>query len=253
MVGLACRSWRILNRLKQVGTDLLLPPRCARCDVDLSEFDRVALCAACQADLSSDDAFCPRCGQFGLGHGGHGTSCARCREAKLRFDSVIPLGPYRGTLRETILAMKRPSGECLSTGIAQLLLVRREHLLRGFDADCIVPTPMYWGRRVWRGVNSAQVLSEELSRHLRVPVLEGGLIRNRNTLPQKDLGHAERFRNVRGAFSLRRGYGLGGARVIVVDDIMTTGATCNEVAKVLKKGGVNAVCAVVVGRAAVGR
>ncbi|NLS96017.1 MAG: ComF family protein [Planctomycetaceae bacterium] len=102
-------------------------------------------------------------------------------------------------------------------------------------------------------MNSAQVLSEELSRQVGVPVLTGVLVRNRNTRPQKDLGHAERFRNVRGAFSLRRGYGLGGTRVIVVDDVMTTGATCNEVTKVLKKGGVNAVCAVVVGRAATGR
>jgi len=253
LVGLARGSWWILNRLKQSATDLLLPPQCARCGIDLPEFDRIPLCADCQAVLSNDDAFCPRCGQFGQRHGGDGTACLRCREAKFRFDSVISLGWYRGDLREAILTMKRPSGECLSTGIAQLLAVRREHLLRGFDADCIVPIPMYWGRRIWRGVNSAQVLSEELSRQVGVPVLTGVLVRNRNTRPQKDLGHAERFRNVRGAFSLRRGYGLGGTRVIVVDDVMTTGATCNEVTKVLKKGGVNAVCAVVVGRAATGR
>lgn len=253
MVGLARRSRLLLSHLGLMAGDLLLPPRCARCNVDLPGSGQILLCGDCQSRLGGDSLFCRRCGVTCLGYSGDELACARCREAKFRFDSVIPLGPYRDALRDAILWMKHPSGECLSTAIAQLLAARREALLREFNADCIVPIPMYWGRRIWRGVNSAEVLAEELSAQLGVPVLVGALARRRNTLPQKDLGHAERFRNVRGAFALSGGYGLGDARVLVVDDIMTTGATCSEVAKTLKKAGAIAVSAIVVGRAAVGQ
>ncbi len=253
LVGLARRSRLLLRHLDCMAADLLLPPQCARCNVDLPVSRPILLCADCQSRLAGDAIFCHRCGITRMGDGGGKTVCAHCREAKFRFDSVIPLGPYREALRDAILWMKRPSGECLAAAISQLLVARRGTLLRQFNADCVVPVPMYWGRRFWRGVNSAQVVAEELSRQLGVPMLAGALGRRRNTLPQKGLGHVERFRNVRGAFALSGGYGLGDARVLVVDDIMTTGATCSEVAKTLKKGGVIAVSAVVVGRAAVGQ
>jgi predicted amidophosphoribosyltransferase len=148
--------------------------------------------------------------------------------------------------------MKHAAGESLSAAVGQLLAARRGGLVNAFDADFALPVPMYWGRRIWRGVNSAEVLAEELGRVIQIPVLSGAIVRSRNTFPQKDLGTSERFRNVRGAFALSRGYGLGDARVLVVDDILTTGATCSEVAKTLKKGGVKAVAAVVVGRASTG-
>ena len=245
----SCRS--LLSRLDRMATDLLLPPRCAWCDVDLEASHPILLCAECQHLLVSEDRFCRRCGITHRGWEAEVDACRECRDAKLRFDSTIPLGPYREVLREVILSMKRPVGEVLSVAVARLLAEKRGQLLREFNADCLIPVPMYWGRRIWRGVNSPQFMAEELSRQIGIPALEGALVRSRNTLPQKDLGHAERLRNVRGAFRLSGGYGLEGMRVMIVDDIMTTGATCNEVSKVLKKGGVDSVCAVVAGRAGV--
>lgn len=251
LVGLVRRCSVMLERLDRAATNLLLPPRCARCHEDVTTSHPIALCDDCQDLLTSSDSYCRQCGVTRLRDSQGVTSCPRCRAAKFRFDSVIPLGPYREALRDAILEMKRPAGESLAVAVARLLAARRERALRDFDADCLIPIPMYWGRRMWRGANSPQVLAEELSRIIGIPALPGALARSRNTLPQKDLGHAERFRNVRGAFSLSGGYGLRDARVLVVDDIMTTGATCSEVSKVLKKGGVRAVCAVVLGRAVV--
>lgn len=238
-----------LRRLGRLATDLLLPPRCARCNVDLPTSYPILLCQECQDRLTDAAPFCTRCGMaYSRGAVGN-VPCTQCREAKFRFDSVIPLGPYRDALRDAILEMKRPVGETLAVAVARLLYDTRKVFLQEFNPDCLVPIPMYWGRRIGRGVNSPQLLAEELSRQLGIPNLEKALRRQRNTLPQKDLGHVERFRNVRGAFSLSGGYGLGDARVLVVDDIMTTGATCSEVAKVLKKGGARSVSAVVLGRA----
>ena len=236
MTGLGSFSRFLLGHLDQTATDLLFPPRCARCGVDLESAAPISLCLDCQDLLTSKEPFCQQCGFAYSGEGTGGTSCFRCREARFRFDAVIPLGPYRESLRDAILEMKRPSGESLSVAVARLLAAGREQLLREFDGDCLIPIPMYWRRRIWRGVNSSQVLAEELSRKIGVPLLSGALVRSRNTRPQKDLGHSDRFRNVRGAFALNGGYGLRDARVLVVDDIMTTGATCSEVSKILKRG-----------------
>lgn len=250
-MGLVRRCSAMLERLDRAATDLLLPPQCARCHADLPTSHPIALCGVCQDLLTNSDSYCQQCGITRLGEPRCVTSCPRCKMAKFRFDSVVPLGPYREELRDAILEMKRPTGECLAVAVARLLASRRNRALHDFDADCLIPIPMYWGRRMWRGANSSQVLAGELSRTIGIPALPDALTRSRNTLPQKDLGHAERFRNVRGAFSLSGGYGLRDARVLVVDDIMTTGATCSEASKVLKKGGVRAVCAVVAGRAVV--
>ena len=239
----------LLSRVDRAATDLLLPPRCACCGVDIVNSQPISLCDDCVTILASNEDFCGRCGLPCRVGGKETESCSRCRDSKLRFDAAIPLGHYRDALRDAILEMKRPAGESLAVAIGRLLATRRESLIREFDADCLIPIPMYWGRRIWRGVNSPQIIAEELARITGLPTLPGALARNRNTLPQKELGHSERFRNVRGAFALGGGYGLRGTRVLIVDDIMTTGATCSEVSRVLKRGGVAAVCAVVAGRA----
>ena len=102
---------------------------------------------------------------------------------------------------------------------------------------------------MWRGTNSAELLATEIGRILNIPVVPGLVVRTRNTIPQKDLSSRQRFQNVRGAFRIGKGYGLGEARIVVVDDVLTTGATCGEVAKTLKKAGAAGVGVVVAGRA----
>ncbi|MHB8898368.1 MAG: ComF family protein [Thermoguttaceae bacterium] len=249
MAGTVRRSRLALTDLQQWAVDLLLPPRCACCDADLPAPQPVSLCDSCLQRLGDpDEPFCQGCGSP-TPPGRHGNSCLECSRGRFRFDSVVILGAYRGSLRDAILSMKHPQGEPLSRAIGRLLAVRKENQFRDFAPDCLIPVPMHWRRRVWRGVNSPQVLAEELSDHLGVVAFPGAVTRTRNTKPQKDLGHRDRLGNVRGAFALARGYTLGGARVAIVDDIMTSGATCHEIARVLKAAGAATVSAVVVGRA----
>jgi predicted amidophosphoribosyltransferase len=110
---------------------------------------------------------------------------------------------------------------------------------------------MFWLRRLHRQVNSAQTIARTLAASLHVPAVGGLLVRVRNTFPQKDLSPEERARNVRGAFQVprRRCRRAQGSRVLLVDDILTTGATCSEAAWVLKQAGAVAVAAAVLARA----
>jgi len=175
--------------------------------------------------------------------------CELCEGLSLKFETVIPLGRYEGELRSAVLRMKRPSGEALSAAMGHVLGRRRRRELLRFEPDLVVPIPMFWARRLRRGTNSPEILAESVASLLRRSPCVGVLVRRRNTVPQADLPPRERFRNVRGAFGLKPGYNFSGLRVLLVDDILTTGATCSEAARTLREGGATAVAAAVVARA----
>jgi len=145
--------------------------------------------------------------------------------------------------------MKRPSGEFLAHAVGRYLGEERSEKLAAVGADVVIPVPMHWTRRLQRGTNSADILAGCLRAKLGVPVWRRRVVRRRKTLPQADLKPRERFRNVRGAFSVRRARAFQGRRILLVDDILTTGATCSEISGVLKKAGAELVSAVVVARA----
>jgi ComF family protein len=145
--------------------------------------------------------------------------------------------------------MKRPSHGALSVAMGRLLAQRRRERLIEVQADVVIPIPMFWRRRLGRGTNSPEVLASCLGKSLGIPVRRRVLVRHRNTLPQADLSPSRRFQNVRGAFRVRRGDALKDARVLIVDDVLTTGATCSEAAKMLKQAGAAWVAVAVVARA----
>jgi ComF family protein len=228
----------------------LFPPRCVSCGEELT-IPRPGrrLCDDCLEKFALDDWHgCERCG--GVVPGGSDTAdgCESCRHSRLHFDAVIPLGGYHAGLREVVLRMKRPVHDALSLAMGQLLLEWRQERLAAFHADMIVPIPMFWGRHFWRGKNSPELLARCLARGLKAP-LRPMLLRCRNTLPQSGLAPRRRLENVRGAFRVRRPEAAKDARVLLVDDVLTTGATCSEAAKMLKQAGAAMVAVAVVARA----
>jgi ComF family protein len=236
----------------RMGLNLLFPPRCAACDAELlPQDDPLLLCGPCCLVLGPEVwQGCRRCGAW-LSDRDAAGGCPFCQDMSLAFDAVFPLGRYEGPLREAVLRMKRLSHEAVSMALGGLLVQRRGPLLADFRPDVIVPVPMHWRRRLARGVNSPEVVAKCLARVLKVPLRGRLLVRVRNTLPQKDLLPRERLANVRGAFRVRRGRSgrLDGSHVVLVDDILTTGATSSEAARVLKQAGVAAVAVAVVAKA----
>jgi len=175
--------------------------------------------------------------------------CIRCRKTPLKFDAVVALGSYHAGLRYSVLRMKLPAHDVLSMAFGRLLAERRRELLLGLCADVIIPIPMFWTRRLGRGKNNPEVLASCLAKPLGISARRGVLVRCRNTPPQAGLPPSQRFRNVRGAFRVRRPDVVKGARVLLVDDVLTTGATCSEAAKMLKQAGASMVAVAVVARA----
>ncbi len=247
--------WDGVRGLWTAGCGLLFPPRCVYCDVELPdntlEGNRsVPLCRPCLAALGPVDWHgCGRCGGELPDSVPAPEGCPRCKNAPLRFDTVIPLGRYHAGLREAVLRMKRPAHDPLSSALGRLLAQRRGGRLAEVRAELIVPVPMFWRRRIGRGKNSPEVLAGCLGRSLRLPVCRRGLVRCRNTLPQAGLAPSRRFENVRGAFRVRQPAAVRKARVLLVNDVLTTGATCSEAARMLKEAGAAMVAVAVVARA----
>ena len=247
--------WDGIRGLWMAGCGLLFPPRCVYCGDELlgctlkGHWD-LPLCSPCLAGFGPVDWHgCGRCGGEVPDGQPAPDGCPRCEKTPLRFDTVITLGRYHAGLREAVLRMKRPAHDPLSSALGRLLAERRGGHLAEVRAEVIVPIPMFWRRRLGRGKNSPEVLAGCLGRSLGVPVRRGVLVRCRNTLPQASLAPSRRFENVRGAFRVRRPGAVRGARVLLVDDVLTTGATCSEAAKMLKEAGAAMVAVAVVARA----
>ena len=237
-------------RWRSSGLNLLFPPRCACCGIELSSVeDELLLCSGCRGALGPEDwAYCLRCGAPAPPDRPAPESCEMCQNVRLEFDTVVSLGSYRSELRKAVLRMKHHSGELLSAALGRLYCHRRGADAAALSPDFVVPVPMFWARRLKRGTNSPDILAGCLARHLSVPLVQGMLVRRRNTSPQPSVKPRQRFSNVRGAFRLRAGYDLDGLRVVLVDDILTTGATASEVAGLLKRAGASMVAAAVLAR-----
>ncbi len=172
--------------------------------------------------------------------------CRRCSDRERVIDRARAVGEYDGTLREIIHAFKYDRRRSLATGLARLMHARGGELLQ--DADCVVPVPLHRRRERARGFNQAH----ELARHLGPPAIDA-LVRSRPTRPQVELAADRRHANVRGAFTLRRRWFRGpvkleGLKVVLVDDVSTTGATLEACAAVLKEAGAAEVYALTAAR-----
>jgi ComF family protein len=182
------------------------------------------LCDQCQAELPwLPDALCPRCALASPG----GALCGRCLAEPPHFDATVAALWYRFPADVLVQSLKF-RGELALAGVLADLLSRR---LRA-PADLVVPVPLSSARLRERGYNQAAEIARRLGKgRVELELCE----RARDGRPQVELPFAERQRNVRGAFRVRRV--LAGATVAVVDDVMTTGATLNEIARALKAAG----------------
>jgi ComF family protein len=215
--------------------DLVYPPRCLLCGK--APPGRQRFCSACESGLFHDPHLCcPRCaarvGPFAVSDG----SCPACRADAVPFLAAVRLGPYEGPLRDAVLLIKSNRHEGLAELLGERLAEIHAARLRALNLDAVVPVPLHWRRRLWRGYNQSAAIARGIGSRLRLPCRTWRLWQTRATVPQKSISSPTRRReNVKGAFAAAGT--LKGSRVLLVDDVMTTGATACEAARALRRAG----------------
>ena len=227
--------------------DLLFPPHCLLCHREGEQGHASAplgdpFCGGCASALADSGTRCLRCGRIAAG-----SACRACRGRRRDWDGIVVLGGYGGVLRQAVLAAKRPRGDDLAAALAALLHRHHAGTISSWRADVVVPVPMHWWRRVVRGTSSADVIADRLGRLAGVPVRRW-LRRTRATVMQNRLPPEARRGNVRDAFSVRRG-DVDGKRVLLVDDVVTTGGTLSDCRRALTQAGAASVHVAVLARA----
>jgi ComF family protein len=241
-----------LGRLTGVAgealADLLAPLACAVCG---AEARRSPLCPDCRDELLDASAApaCPRCALLVGPYTRLDRGCSACRGRPLGFDAALALAPYQGPVRDLCLRIKHRRHGWLARWLAELVIeARRGPFEAEVDRDpaaVIVPVPLHWTRRLGRGYNQAEALADALARCLGLRTSHL-LRRIRRTKLLAGISRTERAEQLQGAFRSRP---VEGRTVLLIDDILTTGATCGSAARALKKAGAKRVVAVVVARA----
>ena len=234
-----------MKNLLEGAASLLFPPRCGLCGRSLDRGAAGILCQECMADLHLlHGPACPVCGRPAAS----GQRCGACLNARVSYERFRPAGLYEGRLKDCILAFKYEGRRSLVRLLGGLLSEVVAASPDEWQFDCIVPVPLDRKREHERGFNQAAELARELGRLLSRRVLEGGLRRVRQVPPQTRLGREEREKNVAGVFEAARRRELAGKRVLLVDDVFTSGATVRECATALSKAGVVGVLVLTVAR-----
>jgi ComF family protein len=166
----------------------------------------------------------------------HGV-CAVCRSGLRGFDRAACFGFYEGTLRSLIHLYKYAGMKPLARPLARLL---EQAVSIDEPLDAVIAVPLHWRKRWQRGFNQSELLARHIARRRGVPLLDA-LRRKRPTEVQASLAVAGRRRNVAGAFAARTGADLTGKRILLIDDVMTTGATASACATALKRAGAKSV------------
>ena len=227
----------------------MFPDECRLCDAPLREFSRLPVCSAClkeieplAAEYSCSCCHTPFLNSYPLDEMGR---CPLCRLGLSNFDAAFSYGVYDGKLRDLIHLFKYGKVRSLARPFGRLLIAA---MPLGMRFDAIVPMPMHWLRKWKRGFNQAELLARAVARHSGIPLVNA-LRRTRRAPAQAGLSASQRRRNAAGSFGIRRPEAVRGRHILLVDDVLTTGATARAAASVLKRAGAARVTVLTLARA----
>jgi len=226
--------------------DLFLPPRCALCGEEAPVDD--GFCSSCRAAIPPLlPPCCPRCALPYPAENGSNHLCQECLRHPPPFEEVRVVSVYEDAMKRAINLFKYEDGICLDRPFATLLAELLDRTPLSLSPDLILPVPLHVSRLRERTYNQSDLLARCLGKKIDVSVDSDLLVRSQKTPIQQGLDLEARRRNLRNAFRVTRP--LRGEKILLVDDVMTTGATARACALSLKRGGAGAVSVAVLARA----
>ena len=228
--------------------DLVYPRSCSICGSP-PEDDADHFCWDCLSGISMVQApYCSRCGDPVDGRVDGDFVCYYCGEHNPHFDCARSAARYDGPLRKAICSFKYNQALWLRRDLVRMLHACAEHHYGSTEIDAVTYVPLFPARRRQRGFNQAQLLANGMAKLMHKPLLRNCLARVRPTPSQTNLTASQRITNVKGAFRAKKARWLEGRRLLLVDDVMTTGATVSECSRVFKAAGVSRVYVVTLAR-----
>ena len=224
-------------RWASVAASLVYPRVCGGCGEQLDP-EESHLCWDCRADIQPVvHPFCSICGNPFEGRIDHQFVCWHCKEETPHFDRARCAARYRGVLPQLIRGLKYNAWFWMIPDLGDLLEASYRTHFAGDPPDFIASVPLFHRRRRFRTYNQSTVLARDLARRTKIPFRRFTLLRLRDTQTQTHLTAPERASNVRHAFWVPMQSVVAGRRILLIDDVMTTGATVNECARALKLAG----------------
>lgn len=215
----------------------LLPVDCAACGAPLADDPIPLFCNSCWSTIAP--LVHPRCARCDRPFASSMATtyspnhvCQTCAECPPCYTRAWTLYPYLPPLQDAICLFKYRGKVSLATALADLMIDRLPPLA---SVDLVMPVPLYAQRLREREFNQSLLLADRVARHLQAPVSFTNLIRIASSPAQTTLSRKERLKNVRGAFALHDPQSIVGKRILLIDDVYTTGTTINECAKILRK------------------
>jgi competence protein ComFC len=245
---------RWLADMRDALASILIPAPCRLCEALLTHSSRIPVCQSCLDGFPRlPEKICVGCGvpmPDVAAVPGEMLRCAACRLGTYAFDCARSFALYENELARAVVLLKferiEPLGKWFAVRLAEIVAQNAE----AFVADVVVPVPLHRDRAKERGYNQAELLSKPLAKLLRLPHRGVLLVRTRARPSKHVLTLRERWAAVRGAFEIRPGSQVDNQRVLLLDDVMTTGATLDACSKALRDAGAKSVVALTVARAA---
>jgi ComF family protein len=229
--------------------DLVWPRRCPLCG-QRGEAEEGDFCPACRRGMARlAGPVCARCGRaLPEGRAPESGHCGGCQLEPPAYGQARAWGEYRGNLAEAVRRFKFQGSRPLARGLGRLMAAADELWLGDFAADAVAPVPLHPRRLRERGFNQAVDLARPVARRRGVPILYSALARLRDTRPQYGLTRLQRQNNVKNAFTVASPRAVAGKTIILVDDVLTTGATATAAVLALTQAGAAAVAVLTVAR-----
>jgi ComF family protein len=224
-------NFTLYNTLGQ-ALNWLLPKKCLKCKTAIEQHEG-SVCETCYFELPFQDSYCGRCGQ---NTSSDTEFCGHCIYTQPSYDNCFCPFKYESSIKQLICELKYRERPELAKTAASLL--HNELIAYDFNRpDALISVPMHINRLRERGYNHSSLIAQQLSKLLKIPVLKGALIKSRETYPQAQQSLKQRKKNLRGSFEFKKK--IQAKNVAIIDDVLTTGATAEEIAKILKKNGVD--------------